>query len=173
MDRRGLKPRLSRILRQTPEEWGDPGKASSPPPTRPPDASQVSSGAHAGVTHPRQCRWSRPGPTPGRVHMSPKPAEDSHGDKGNTRRSEGRALRASTPSAIRTRSDGQTKVHSKEERQGSDTLKWLPQKISASSGRLENSGGDVSCCKALPTRIYGRKSDVTEVFHPARQTYWV
>lgn len=85
----------------------------------------------------------------------------------------GQSSAASTTSAIRTRSGGRTKVHSKEERQGSDTLKWLPQKISTSSGQLENSGGDGSCCKALPTRIYGRKSDITEIFHPARRTYWV
>jgi len=28
----------------------------------------------------------------------------------------------------------------------------------------------VSCCKALPTRIYGRKSDITGIFRPASQT---
>lgn len=68
---------------------------------------------------------------------------------------------------------GQNKSSFKRKRQGSETLKWLPQKISVRSGHLENSGVDVSCCKALPTLIYGRKLDVMGIFRPVSQIYSV
>ena len=51
--------------------------------------------------------------------------------------------------AVSTCSGARTKVHSREKRQGGNSVKWLPPQLSISSDHLGNSGGDISYCPLL------------------------
>lgn len=51
--------------------------------------------------------------------------------------------------AVSTCSGARTKVHSREKRQGGNSVKWLPPQLSVSSDHLGNSGGDISYCPLL------------------------